>query len=589
MITDTHIFHRVLSASRVLVFVLFALLGAGMARSQPQAADLILHGGKVWTVDPARPVAQAVAISGSRITKVGNDREVLRLATPATRIIDLKGKLVLPGFIDAHTHFENATNQFYEAALTGVDDEASFLDAVSESAKRVPPGFWITGGNWGKRSGTFKPSLAAVDRITPNHPVLLRRFDGAYFINSAGLRLLRVSRDMPNPAGGTYERDPATGELTGLLLGAAGERAVQALPPKSRSQTLIAARHLMAELNRFGVTGIHDIARVDALSQASNFHTHVERSYTDLEIFTDLRAAGNLTVRVYPLLSLRTAQGLARLGITPGSGDELIRYGGLKGFVDGSTMMAEPYGGNSTYAGDFTFRVISAQTMRDDIIAADRLGFDVALHVMGDKAHDLTLEWYEAAVKANGPRDRRFRLIHARYPSAAAIRRAGTLGLIADITPYHLIIEMTDLDKRFGKERAQTAHAWRTFHKNGIRLDIGSDWPGHFDKSHYLPLDPLRNIYHAVTRAAADGPVPGWHANEVLTIEEAIRAYTINPAYAAHEEEIKGSITRGKLADLVIVSRDILKARPKELLDSRVVTTIFGGKIIYDEKAVVAR
>lgn len=301
-----------------------------------------------------------------------------------------------------------------------------------------------------------------------------------------------------------------------------------------------------------------------------------------------MRAAGDLTVRVYPLLSLRTARGLAALGITPGSGDDLIRFGGLKGFVDGATMMAVPYGGNPTYAGDFTFRVIDAQTMRDDVIAGDRLGFDIALHVMGDKAHDLTLDWYEAAVKANGPRDRRFRLIHARYPSEAAIQRAGALGLVADITPYHLIIEMNDLDKRFGQDRARTAHAWQTLQKNGIRLDIGSDWPGHFDRTHYTPVDPLRNIYHAVTRADVEGAVPGWHPNERLTVPEAIRAYTINPAFASHEEAIKGSITAGKLADLVVVSRDILKAKPKELLEARVVTTIFGGKIIYDEGAAVS-
>lgn len=551
--------------------------------AEEAAADLILHNGKIWTVDPERPEADAVAISGSRITKVGSSREVLRLAQSSTRLIDLKGRLVLPGFIDTHTHFENATDQFYEAALTGANDEASFLAAVGEAAQRVPEGFWITGGNWGAPSSSFQPSRAALDRITPRHPVLLRRHDGAYFINSEGLRLLRIGRETPDPAGGRYERDPATGELTGLLLGTAGERALQALPPKSRSRTLVAARVLLKDFGRYGITGIHDIARVDALSQEATFQTHVERSYTDLSIFTDLRAAGELTVRVYPLLSLSTVRGLARVGIRPGSGDEFIRFGGLKGFVDGPTMMAEPYGKGAGFAGGFTFRVVDAETMRNDIIAADRLGFDVALHVMGDKAHDLTLDWYEAAIEGNGPRDRRFRLIHARYPSAAAIRRAGALRLIADITPYHLMIEASELDRRFGVERARTAHAWRSLADAGVRIDIGSDWPGHFDRSHYLPLDPLRNIYHAITRASADEPAKGWHRGEALTLEEAIRAYTINPAYASHQEAIKGSITPGKLADLVVISMDILTAPPERLLDAKVVMTVFGGRIIFEE------
>lgn len=564
--------------------------GASAGAAEP--VDLILYNAKVWTVDEANPRAEAVAVRGSRIVKVGRDREVLRLRDPATRTVDLGGRLVLPGFIDAHTHFENATEWFFEARLIDVNDEAEMLARLGEAVKRVPKGLWITGTDWSGIASrqkrvpgsapfqSFAPSLAAVDKVAPDHPVLFQRFDGAYFANSRALELLRIHKLTPNPSGGEYHRD-ARGELTGMLLGTAGERAEKTLPPKSRHRTLIAARALMAELNRNGITGIHDIARVDTLSQNRDFHTFVERSHSDVSIFTDLRDRGELSVRVHPLLTLANWEGLAGQGIRQGAGDDLIRYGGLKAFIDG-TLMFEPYANRPNYAGNFTFRVLNEEEMRADIVGADRAGLDVAMHVTGDKAHALLLDWYRAAMRANGPRDRRFRLIHAWYPSLEQISQAGEMGLFADITPHHMIREIDTVEKLLGPQRVKTAHAWRTMIDKGVRINIVSDWPGNFDRSHVSPLNPLENIYYAVTRQdLGRDPKKGWHPGEAMTIEEAIRAYTINPASASREEAIKGSIAEGKLADLVVLSKDILQLPPQDLLTTEVIATIFDGKMIY--------
>lgn len=574
--------------------VLLSALAADPARAATPAtsADLIIHHANIWTVDDSQPQAQAVAIKDGRIARVGSNKEVLRLKGADTRLLDMQGKLVLPGLIDGHTHFENATDWFFEARVIDVNDEALLLERLAETAARVPQGMWITGYDWSafaasaaKRKGDtgfqpLTPSLAAVDRITPDHPVLLRRYDGSYFMNSRALALTRITRNSPNPSNGEYARDPRTGELTGMVHGSAGERMVLTMPPKSRARTLVAARQLMKELNRHGITSIHDIARVDELSQKHIYHTNVERSNSDLSIFTDLRRDGDLSVRVYPILTMANWRDYTAFGITPSTGDELIHYGALKAFVDGF-YMEKPYLDNPNNSGGLTFRVVDEASMQEDVVGADRLGFDPAVHVIGDKAHRLLLDWYEAAIAANPPRDRRFRLIHSWFPAEKELDRAARIGMIMDITPFHLIREVKSMDHRLGPERVKTAFAWRSMIDKGLRLSIVSDWPGSFDRGNLAPLNPFENMYYAIARQYQGQPVGGWHPEQGLTIQEAIRAYTINPAYSAREEAIKGSITEGKLADLVVLSDNILQAPTAQLLKTQVLYTIFGGRVVY--------
>ena len=562
------------------------------AQAAPSAdpADLILHHGKVWTVDDRQPVAEAVAVRGDRIIRVGSDADVLALRGATTKVIDLQGRLVLPGFNDAHTHFGNAVGWFFQVMVMAVNHQDDLLRQLHEAAARVPAGLWITGGDWStfawqtaQKKGilgwqAFVPDLAAVDAVTPNHPVLLRRFDHRYFINTPGMRLAGITE--AGATGAAYERDPATGRLTGMLASTAGEQAEKLLPPPTRALALIGARGVLRQLNRFGLTSIHDIARLDEISQRHIFPTFIERSYTDVGIFRDLKQRGELTVRVHALTPLETWADLADFGIQPDSRDELLSFGTLKDFVDGSLMFA-PLDGRT---GNFTFRYKGEEAMQRNITAADRAGFDLGIHVIGDKALHLLLDWYETAIAANGPRDRRFRLIHAWYATPEDLARAGRLSLTADVTPHQLLDQdPVALEQALGPERAKTAFAWRTMIERGVRVNIVSDLPGLFNKTSISPFDPLENMYSAITRRdpAAPAGTPAWHPAQGLTITEAIQAYTINPAYASREENRKGTIAPGKLADLVVLSRDILTVPVEDLLRTRVEYTVLGGRVVY--------
>jgi predicted amidohydrolase YtcJ len=565
-------------------------------------ADLILHGGKVWTLEKSQPVAAAVAVRGNRIELVGSDADALALRGPKTRVIDLGGRLVLPGFNDAHTHFENAVDWFFQVRLIDVDSPGVMLQRLADVVHRLPRDIWVTGGDWsdfaatnaqkaGRTIGSFEPDLAAVDALTPRNPVLLRRYDHAYFANSKALQLARIGPKTPDPRGGRYGRDAKTGALTGMLYGSAGENFEKLVPPVDMAQKLIGARGVEADLNRVGITSIADIARVDDISQKHIFPIYTERSYSDRQIFENLKAQGQLTVRVYAFLPLETWTELAGYGIHPDSGDALVRYGALKAFGD-SGVMFEPVNDPTGLPGDWSYRFMGEKLIAERIAAADRAGYDVGVHIIGDKAVHLLIGWYAAAAEANGvprvPRDRRDRLIHAWYSTPQDLERAGELHLIADVTPDHMMRGIDRMDSVLGGERAKWAFAWRTMIDDGVRVNIVSDLPGSFNKSHLAHYDPLLNMYMAVTRHrlpddAAGKPLSAFHPEQALTIEQALAAYTINPAFSSHEEAIKGSIAPGKLGDLVVLSDDVL-AGPQKLLDAKVDYTILGGRIVYARK-----
>ncbi len=407
--------------------------------------------------------------------------------------------------------------------------------------------------------------------------MLLRRADGAHFANGLAIARARLGPEMPDPYGGRMERH--AGELTGLLFGRAGERIAELIPPRNLEQRIVGARLALADLARVGITSIHDVARLDELSQRQLFHTDVERSATDLAIFRELQARHELTVRVYAFLSLPLWREVVAAGIRPGSAEGLIRFGALKSFIDGF-LMETPYADDPDFAGGFSFRFVDEATMAADIAGADRAGFDPVVHTIGDKAHRLLLDWYEAAIAANPKRVRRFRVIHAWYPTAREIARIGKLGLIADVTPQHMVNDVKRADAHLGPERARTAHAWRSLVDAGARLDLVSDWPGSFNERRLTPLAPIENIALAVERT--------WHMEQRLTVPEAIAAYTTAPAYASYEESSKGSITVGKLADLVVLSRDILSSPPEAIRGTLVDRTVFGGRTVYARPEAIA-
>jgi len=577
-----------------LVTILLALLSTSCVSMGAGAPDLVLYNANVYTVDDAQPKAEAVALRGDRIVAVGGNDAIRALAGSTTRGIDLQGAMVLPGFNDAHTHFGNAVEWHFQAMVMYVEDEAAMVRELQKAAGRVPKGMWITGGDWGSvasgraaRRGqggyvAFAPSLKAIDAVTPDHPVLLRRHDHAYFINGAGMKALRFDKAVSDPATGRYGRDKATGEFDGMLYDSVGELIDKQLPPFSRARAMIGARAVAKDLNRVGITSIQDMTRFEALSQQQLYHAHVERSFTDVAIFQELRDRGELTVRVHAVQPLRAWSRLASQGARPLGGDAWIRFAGLKDLLDNGYMF-EPYADNPKYSGGWTFRMLDEAHEERQIVEADRMGWDILLHVLGDRALRKTLDWYEAAIRANGARpDRRMRLVHAWYATPGDIARAGRLGLVADIQPSLLLERFDAVERSLGPERSRWAHAYRTMIDNGMRLNLSSDFPGTFNRLSFAVYNPLENIYMAVTRQDLHGePKGGWHPEQRITLDEAIRAYTINPAWSSHEENVKGSITVGKLADLVVLSRDIRAIPPAELLETEVRYTIVGGRIVH--------
>ena len=573
---------------------------SSMAWSQPVQpnafAHTILTNAHVWTVDEAKPEAEAIAIGGTKILFVGSSKEALAYRGPSTKVLDLHGARVLPGFNDAHTHFESATRWFFEARLIDVNTESEMVERVHEAAKRVPAGMWIMAidmsgkAAWAaqkKNDASFRPLepvLAEVDAAAGDHPVLLKRYDGAAFINTRGMELIHLNPEVPDPTGGSYGRDPA-GKLNGMQYGKAAQVTSAIVPEPTMAVKLIAARGVEAQMNAFGITSIHDIARLDPISQLQTYTVDIERSYSDVDIFRNLEKRGELTVRVYAYQPLRSWSQLARFGVTPGSGDEFVRFGILKDFVDGGWMQ-EPYANRPNYQGGVTFRFTTDTEERNWIDSADKAGFDLGFHTIGDKALSTVLDWYSEAVRVNGPRaDRRDRIIHMWYAKPEEIRQAGAMRLIADVTPSQLLEDPDAVTRQFGPERAKTAYAWRSMIDAGMRVDLVSDMPGLYNRMEASPYNPLENMYYAITRQDAEGlPAGGWHPEQCMTLKEAVAAYTINPAFASHEENIKGSITPGKLADLVVLSEDIFAVKPVELLRTKVTMTMLGGKVVFQAK-----
>jgi predicted amidohydrolase YtcJ len=556
-----------------------------------EPVDLIVYGGVVWTADPDRPLASALAVTGDRIVRVGNDAEILALASTKTEVLDLAGRMVCPGFNDAHTHFENAVDWHFQVALTDVNDQARLEERVAATAARLTPGVWITGGDLGdfastrEGSGTLlDPDLAAIDALTPDNPLLIRRADHHYFANSTALGVANIDRATPDPRGGSFGRD-AAGELTGMLYGQAGEFMHRLVTPMSLEQKLLGARSVMAGLNAVGITSIHDIARLPSVSEETIPPVFLERSFSNVQIFQTLADRGELSVRVYAFLPLDTHDRLAGHGVTPKTGDDRLRFGALKIFVDSGAMLPpfDPAGAPGTGLTDgWSYRFVGEERLAELVLAGDAAGFDIGVHVQGDRGCRIAIDAFERATLLNGPRDRRHRLIHAWHLASGDFARAGKLGLVADVTSDQLLLYSTNLDQVLGRARSANAFAWRRMIDSGIVVNLVSDLPGSFNKSHVAEVDPLRNMYAAVTRTAAGSAQrEPFHPDQAITVDEALLAYTANPAYSSHEEDVKGSITPGKLADFVVLSDDIRAGAPEILLRARVECTYLGGRLVH--------
>jgi predicted amidohydrolase YtcJ len=534
------------------------------ARSIP--ADLLITNAIVRTMDRFHPRAEAIAILGNRIAGVGGNEELAATAGPETRVINARGRLVLPGFNDAHVHFLSGGFQLSQVDLRDADTPAEFTRRIGRFASTVTPSHWITGGHWDHESwpGTPLPTRQMIDAATTNVPVFVSRLDGHMAVaNSLALKLAGITRETKNPDGGLIVRD-ASGEPTGVLKDAAMSLVYRVIPSSTFEQKLAAARAATDHAASLGVASVQDMS-----------------AGADVGVYQELLRRGQLKTRIYGFSPLPTWERMARAGVRSAFGSEMLRVGGLKGFSDGSlgsttALFFEPYNDAPNTSGLPADEMFPEGAMLKGVKEADAAGLQVVVHAIGDKANETMLSIFEQVTESNGPRDRRFRIEHAQHLRLEDIARFGRTGVIASMQPYHAADDGRWAEKRIGAERCKGTYAFRTLLDSGAKLAFGSDWT-------VAPLDPLQGILAAVTRQTLDGKHPqGWIPEQKITVEEAARAYTVGSAYAEFQETAKGTITAGKLADLVVLSRDIFTIDPKEIGGVHAEITIVDGRVVYE-------
>ncbi|MBM4185826.1 MAG: amidohydrolase [Gemmatimonadetes bacterium] len=561
-----------------LLALIAGLLAIPATSAPAQLASIVVRDARIWTADSSRPWASAVAIAGDRILAVGNPVDLARHIGPGTRVVRAPGRLITPGFIDNHTHFNSAGALLLGVNLLDVADAPSLIRRVREAAARLTPGAWMLGGDWGAyeawamnssgadRSGRdpFRPTRDLIDSLTPDTPALLARWDRtAYLANGKALAVAGIGCGPE----GVECRD---GVPTGRLTPAAAERVRAAIGPKSLDQRLAEARLALAELRQFGVTTIHDITPPE-----------------QFEVYQELRRRGELTTRVFARPTLDKIGELRALGIKPGFGDEWIKIGGLKGFVDGimgnsSARFYQPYL-TSGKLGEWRTMMEPPGNMERLLFSADSAGYWPMVHAIGDHGIDTLLTLFDRVITTNGAKPRRFRMIHAQVLRDGSVAdRMARLGIVAEVQPYHAIDDMRWMEERIGG-RARWAYAFRTLERAGVLLSFGSDWPG--TNASWYPTNPMMGIYAAVNRQTLDGkPAAGWFPEERVSIETALRAYTVNNAWAGGEEAIKGRIAPGYLADLVVLDRDIFRIPPAEIKDVQARLVIVGGRVVQERR-----
>jgi predicted amidohydrolase YtcJ len=547
-----------------------ALASASAPATTSPAADLIIHNARIWTVNPKQPEADALAVLNGRFVAVGSEAAVMHWRGPHTRIVDAKDERLLPGFNDAHVHFSDGGASLSSVQLVNVTSLKEFVQRIAEYAAHAPKGEWIRNGEWDetKWSPARLPTRQDIDAVTPDNPVAIDRYDGHMLLaNSKALALAGITAKTPDPPGGVIVRD-AGGHPTGALKDAATELLQKAEPPLNRSERQRAIGSALREAAMRGVTSVQDMSL----------------DYGDLAVYSQLVAEDKLTVRVYGAPLIANVEDQAKLGIGHAFGSASLRIGALKMFADGSlgsrtAYFTQPYTDEPGNRGLLFSDMLPLIKAGERLMRADATNLQVCTHAIGDEAIKTALDLYQAVDKNDGPKDRRWRIEHAQHMAAADFDRFAQLHVIASVQPYQAIDDGRWAEARIGHDRASRTYAFRTFMQHGVRLAFGTDWP-------VAPLDPLLTLYAAVTRATLDGKYPdGWYPEQKLSIQEAIAAYTMGSAYAEFQEHEKGSIEPGKLADMVLLSQDVLKIAPAAIRDTHVVKTFLDGVEIYDSAA----
>ncbi|MGE5400008.1 MAG: amidohydrolase [Ignavibacteriales bacterium] len=520
--------------------------------------------GKVYTVNPSQPLAEAVVTDGNRIIFAGTSHEAKKLLTPDAEVIDLKGRLMLPGFIDNHVHFMNGGFYLLGVNLRNARSTSEFKDILKKYVAKYE-GRWITGGDWDHEAWEVNdlPQKEWIDGFTPGTPVFVSRFDGHMGLaNSYALKLAGITRYTQDPEGGLIVRDPATGEPTGILKDNAMSLVYSVMPQPNEKEYEEALLAALKEARIHGFTSVQDITYPN-----------------DLKMYQAFEREGRLSCRIYTRLPIADCENLINSGLQYNFGSDKIKIGSLKAFADGSlgsstALFFEPYYQDSSTCG-LAMDIVSDGRLKKWAMEADRARLQLCIHAIGDSANSLMLDMFGEIVKANPAWDRRFRIEHAQHVIQSDVKRFADYGVIASVQPYHLIDDGVWAGKRIGPARLKDAYPFKSFMNAGVKLCFGSDWS-------VAPLNAIMGIYAAVTRRTLDEKNPdGWIPEQKLSVEDAIKCYTINNAYASFEEKIKGSIEAGKLADMVVLSDDILTIDPVKIRDVRVEMTVFDGNVIY--------
>jgi predicted amidohydrolase YtcJ len=537
------------------------------------AADVVFVNGRVWTVDAAKPEAQAVAVWRGRVLKVGTDAEVKPLAGPGTKVIDLGGRRVVPGFYDSHAHVLGGGQQLSRVELKDAKDEAEFGKRLAEFDKNTPRDRWLVGGNWDhdRAFGGKLPSAATIDKFVKDRPVFIRRYDGHMGLaNTAALKLASVTADTKDVPGGVIDRLADGKTPSGILRDNAMSLVSRLIPEPDEAEILEAVLAAQKHAAELGVTSIQDMDGSSAETRRRLFR-----------VLQRLAREDRLTCRIDLRWPIGAHKELANLGVAADFGSDFVRIGGVKGFMDGSlgsstAKMFDPYASDAKNTGVY---VTEPDAMRSLVRSADAAGLNVCIHAIGDQANAVLLDVFAEVAKQNGAKDRRFRIEHVQHLRPADYPRFKELGVVASMQPYHVIDDGRWAEGRIGAKRCESSYAFRSLLDNGARLAFGSDWP-------VAPLDPLAGIDAAVNRRTLDGKHPdGWFPEQRITVAEAVEAYTLGSAFGGFQEKDRGSIHVGKLADFAVLSRDVFDAKERDrIADAKVTMTVVGGKVVYERK-----
>jgi predicted amidohydrolase YtcJ len=545
---------------------LFTLLVAMTAlmfscQNDNQTAEMIIINAKIWTGVDNQPVAEAMAVSGDTIVAVGSNREIMRYKGDNSVITDFGGKFIMPGFIDAHVHFLTGGFNLASVQLRDAKTPEEFIRRIADFARTQKPGTWILGGDWDGKEWDGLPEKEWIDSVTPDNPVFIIRLDEHMALaNSLALKLAGVSGSVKNVEGGAIVRN-SSGGLTGIFKDNAMDLIYSVIPSSSDEEIDGALSAAMKYFASNGVTSVHAV-------DAAGYIDGINRAHENKSLIT----------RVYCVGPIYYWAQLKEKIDNEGKGDSWIKIYAAKGFADGSlgshtAAFVSPYSDIQTDSGLF---VNSEEDLYRWISDADKAGLQVVIHAIGDRAINMILNIFERVEKENGARDRRFRIEHAQHILPGDIERFAQLNVIASMQPYHAIDDGRWAEKYIGPERIKTTYAFRSLLDAGATVAFGSDWP-------VAPATPLEGIYAAVTRRTLDDKNPdGWVPEQKITVAEAMKAYTENAAYASFEEDIKGTLEAGKLADFIVLSDDLTGIDPVKIREAKVLQTYVGGRKVFD-------